>query len=134
SQVTLRSEFDFSTTAHLSFRWILDTPEGSEETGELEVPELAPGAEHTVSLAEVFPQWDEQWTAPQYLRIEAVLREDQPWAEAGHVVARAQFPLPIAEDVADAAATDVADAGTAAETAGGDTDTELSQPEAEGGV
>ncbi|WP_269938024.1 glycoside hydrolase family 2 TIM barrel-domain containing protein [Arthrobacter sp. HY1533] len=89
----VENKYDFLNTAHLSFTWQVDGPEGRIAVGTLGVPLTAPGEVSGVVLpAEITAERGEQ----RVLTISAVLAQDAPWAPAGHEVAWAQQGTPAA--------------------------------------
>ncbi|GGO95803.1 glycoside hydrolase family 2 TIM barrel-domain containing protein [Wenjunlia tyrosinilytica] len=95
---------DFRDTAHLVYPWAVVVDSGALETedraghggkpgpepsdGFLGVPVLAPGESAVVPLPKTATGPGETWFTAR-----AVLREDQPWAEAGHEIAWGQARL-----------------------------------------
>jgi beta-galactosidase len=80
----IANHYDTIGLAHLDFRWTAAA--GGDEVGRgvLDVPALRPGESTLVAL----PEQD-----GDMLTVRAVLGTDQPWAERGHEVAWAQFPV-----------------------------------------
>lgn len=79
--VIVRSRFDHAETDGLGFTWIVESADGTQRTGVLEVPVLAPGETARVSLP------DAARTGDGALRVDAALAADAGWAPSGHVVA-----------------------------------------------
>ncbi|WP_431277413.1 glycoside hydrolase family 2 TIM barrel-domain containing protein [Leifsonia poae] len=71
----------------LRFRWRVEHDGAVVESGELEVPSLGAGGSVTVALPRI-PVAENRET---WLTIDAELRADTKWADAGHVVASAQL-------------------------------------------
>ncbi|MEV0289587.1 glycoside hydrolase family 2 TIM barrel-domain containing protein [Kribbella sp. NPDC050820] len=83
----LTNRYDVADTSHLSLHWEL-TDEGEPVArGTLDMPVIASGAEATVALPDLPTplQNRERW-----LTVRAVLRDNTPWASAGHEVASTQ--------------------------------------------
>lgn len=85
----VRNRYQFLGTGHLRFAWTLDDETGTVASGELEVPDVAPGAEMSVPLpADLATTTGEAW-----FTVRAVLAQDRTWAPAGHEVAWGQVPV-----------------------------------------
>jgi beta-galactosidase len=79
---------DFASLSRLRFDWSVED-EGIElATGQLKVPDIAPGESATVPMPEIPPVHGEAW-----LTVRAVLAQDAPWAPAGHVVGWGQLQV-----------------------------------------
>lgn len=74
-------------TSDLVFRWRVEHNGTEAESGEFDVPALAPGA----SIVAVLPAATVAENGETWFTIHAVLREDVAWAPAEHVVASAQI-------------------------------------------
>lgn len=85
--LAVHNKYDFLTTEHLAFTWTITGPLGTVASGNLAVPELAPGARATVAFAS---QVTNECGPERVLTVSAVLAQDAPWAPAGHEVAWAQ--------------------------------------------
>jgi beta-galactosidase len=82
-------------------------------SGQLGLPPVEPGAD--VKLALGFARPEPAPGAEYALNVRALLAADQPWAPRGHVIAWAQFPLPLRK-----AAVALAPAGSVSVAAAGD--------------
>lgn len=87
----IKSRYHSADLAGLRVRALLETDGETAVDVELSVPELAPGGEVTVELPEKLITADGGGEA--WLSVLAELAGATPWADAGHVVARAQWPL-----------------------------------------
>ncbi|MBO1269931.1 glycoside hydrolase family 2 TIM barrel-domain containing protein [Arthrobacter cavernae] len=108
SGFTVRNMFDFADTTGITFRWRLESaqlesaPHGStqpesaqggdlRESGEADVPPLAPGDEAVVGLPAGLVERAAGTTA--VLTVSAVLASETAWADAGHELAWGQAAL-----------------------------------------
>lgn len=90
--VEVENRYDFADTSHLEGHWELAADGAVLQEGRLDVPALAPGERAAVTLPVRRPELapgTEYW-----LNLRFTLAEDTLWAEAGHVVARAQLAMP----------------------------------------
>lgn len=89
--VEIRSRYQVRDTAHLAYQWRL-TRDGEEvDGGALAVPVLSPGQAARVALP--VGAVDDASPGEVWLTVTAVLREDQAWADQGHVLAWGQGRL-----------------------------------------
>lgn len=79
-------------TDHLRVILTRIVEDGPDTEQELELPDLAPGASGTLDVPESLRT--ALGGAEAWLEVRAELASDQPWAPAGFVVARQQWPLP----------------------------------------
>ncbi|UNK72419.1 glycoside hydrolase family 2 TIM barrel-domain containing protein [Microbacterium sp. H1-D42] len=91
--VRITSEYDHIDTAHLRFCWIVEGAHGEVGRGDLAVPTLAPGESTLVSLAAADDAARSAPDGESAVRVEASLTAAATWADAEHVVARADLPL-----------------------------------------
>ena len=84
--VWIHSRRDHTDTSDLAWRWRLDGPGGHIDEGALAVPAVGPRGRVSVALPEGMRTASSREAV---LTIEAVTAADAPWAERGHVVARA---------------------------------------------
>jgi len=91
-QVTVRSKFDFISTAHLAGTWELLVDGVAVQKGELEKLDLKPGESRTITVPYALPQID----AGQELHVTLRFRDTRRTAllAKGHEVAWEQFALP----------------------------------------
>ncbi len=98
-EVTVRSWYDHGSTAHLAYRWRVETESGEQASGTLDVPVLAPGESATVAL----PALDVDQGTDTVLTVVAELAAETPWAPAGHEIGFGQAvslaPVPEVERV-----------------------------------
>lgn len=92
NSVIIENHYDFVSTAHLVFRWTLESAGEQVAAGELMVPPVAPGQRAELPLPKL-PRTD----AESWLTVSAELATDQSWATAGHEVAWGQLPVKAAE-------------------------------------
>ena len=97
--IWLENRRAFVASDDLSVRWILEVDGHLLCDGVADLAPVAPGERGSVAWVGCTSSSDSSHavTGEGFLRLEAVLREDAPWAAAGHVVARAQ----VAVDTAD---------------------------------
>jgi beta-galactosidase len=92
STLTVRSRYHTTSTGHLRYHAVLHADGVEVQRWRIEVPEVPAGGTATAPLPEdafaARPGGEELW-----LDVCAELDEDLDWAPAGHVVARAQFPV-----------------------------------------
>lgn len=81
---------DFADLSHLAFTWSYEVAGEGVADGVLPVPATGPGEHAEVKLPPAPTRGsgaETQWT------VRAVLADDTPWAQRGHVVAWAQLPV-----------------------------------------
>ncbi len=88
--VRIRNRQDFATLAAFSAHWRIVLDGEIIQSGLLALPEVAPGTEAVVSVPYTLPQHGDAW-----LDVFFTLSGDTRWAERGHDIAWAQFPLPV---------------------------------------
>jgi beta-galactosidase len=94
SGVRVANLYDFAGLDLLAFRWTLEAEGLPVAEGTLDVPALGPGEEVTVPLPDLPEVQGEAW-----LTITAILRQDTPWAGAGHEIAWGQVQVSRAEEI-----------------------------------
>ncbi|MFD7433158.1 glycoside hydrolase family 2 TIM barrel-domain containing protein [Streptomyces sp. NPDC059861] len=88
--VRVTNAHDFADLSALAFEWSCQVDGETVESGPLSVPPLTPGESADVKLPappEAPAGAETQWT------VRALLAQDTPWGERGHVVAWSQLPL-----------------------------------------
>jgi len=91
------NKFLFADLADFRFEWTLEADGERVGSGEFAVS-AAPGREAVVDLAAAYPAEPEP-SREYVLTLSARLRENTPWAEAGHEIAFGQFVLPVGRAV-----------------------------------
>jgi beta-galactosidase len=98
--VRIENRYDLvDYTELLEGRWEVLVDGAVTQSGQLELPPLGPGAS-----AELTVPFDEPMVpagAEARVRLHFELRDDQPWAEAGHRLAWSDLPLPFGEAAPD---------------------------------
>lgn len=91
--VEVENSYDFLGLEHLKLQWNISYDDKVLFQGEIGALEVSPGTKKEINLVcgpiEVLPNTD------YYLNLFFVLKEDAPYAKAGHLVAREQFRLPV---------------------------------------
>jgi beta-galactosidase len=87
--VHITNEFDFCSLAHLQPSWAVEVDGLALDGGTLEPLALAPGASTEIRIP--VPAVDLRAGEQAHLTVAFSLVDDTAWAEAGHLVARAQF-------------------------------------------
>jgi beta-galactosidase/evolved beta-galactosidase subunit alpha len=94
ARLRVHNRYDFLALDHLHASWQLTQDGLAIATGDLAIPEVAPGAATAIEIAYPAPP---AWPGAAYrLTLRFTLARAAGWAEAGHEVAFAQFELPIA--------------------------------------
>jgi beta-galactosidase len=90
-RIRIRNDYVFLNTREFLGRFSVTSNGVAIRSGELPALALEPQEAKTVRLPlqKLKPQPDAEY----FLNIEFAVREARPWAEAGHVVATAQFPI-----------------------------------------
>ncbi len=91
--ITIQNLRTFTALDDLEFVWSEEVDGVEVRAGQLEVPEVGPGESVEVRLDIRAPG---DVVGERWLTVRAVLAKDEPWAEAGHEIAWAQFALPSA--------------------------------------
>ena len=91
--LTIHNLRTFTALDDLEFVWSEEVDGVEVRAGQLEVPEVGPGESVEVRLDIRAPG---DVVGERWLTVRAVLAKDEPWAEAGHEIAWAQFALPSA--------------------------------------
>ncbi|WP_410670278.1 glycoside hydrolase family 2 TIM barrel-domain containing protein [Amycolatopsis sp. cmx-4-68] len=86
--VRVANHYDFSTTAHLTFSWVLEDEGTAVAQGVLDVPVVHSGQSVAVPLPRLPSTRGESW-----LTVSAALTSATSWAPAGHVVGWGQLPV-----------------------------------------
>jgi beta-galactosidase/evolved beta-galactosidase subunit alpha len=94
ARLRVHNRYDFVGLGHLRAAWELTEDGAVIKSGELVVPEIAPGASAEVELHHDAPKPTPG--ALYHLTLHFTLARALPWAGAGHEVAFAQFELPAA--------------------------------------
>lgn len=97
--LTVRNRYSFSDTSHLRFVVTVERDGVEVHRQTLEVPDVAPGHSASVDLSPRVMADEPDPTVETWLHVRAELADAAPWAEAGHVVARAQHDLTVAAPV-----------------------------------
>jgi beta-galactosidase len=109
AELTVRSRRHSRSSEDLRFVAVVEVDGRTERELVLTVPPVGPGEADTIELPDLGPAPPgETW-----LTVRAELAEAEPWAPAGHVVARAQFPLSVPHPAAISRAWSAAPAGLA---------------------
>ena len=90
--VRITNRFDFRDLADVVFRWALEVDGAEIAAGDLEVPSLAAGESAVVALPPAAAE-TEGGPGERWVTITGVLRRDEPWAKAGHLLSRGQVQL-----------------------------------------
>jgi beta-galactosidase len=88
SGIEVSNHYDFLTTEHLTFTWVLEDEGLTVAKGTLDVPVVHSGQTVSVPLPELPPTTGESW-----LTVSASWTAAAPWAPAGHVVGWGQVPV-----------------------------------------
>ena len=89
--VILRNRYDFSSLDHLVCRYRIHAEGNLLRSGQLQGPGILPADEGALLIPElqnIAPGEKDIW-----LDLSFVLKEDMPWAKAGHIIAREQKEL-----------------------------------------
>lgn len=89
--VRITNEYDFLDLSHLQPSWAVEVDGLAIDGGTLDPLDLAPGA--TVDLRVPVPPVDLRAGERACLTVAFTLVADAPWADAGHLIAREQFPM-----------------------------------------
>jgi beta-galactosidase len=92
--VRITNEFDFLDLSHLEATWVVEVDGNLVGAGSFDPPEVAPGASTTVRLP--VPPVELRAGERAHLTVSFALADEQPWASAGHVVARQQLSMAVA--------------------------------------
>ena len=88
SGVEVSNHYDFLTTGHLTFTWVLEEEGTAVAHGTLDVPVVHSGQRVSVPLPSLPPTTGESW-----LTVSASWTAAAPWTPAGHVVGWGQVPV-----------------------------------------
>ena len=91
-QVALTNEFAFTNLNVLTAHWEVTADGRPLQSGMLPPLDLPPGHSQTISIPLAVP--DPRPGGEIFLTLRLRLAGDTPWADAGHEIAAAQFPLP----------------------------------------
>jgi len=92
-KIKIYNKYAFTRLDNFNGQWTISEDGIMIHGGKFEPFDLAPGCEKI--LVASFPQITPRPNAEYFLQIEFTLKEDQLWARSGHVVAQAQFKLPL---------------------------------------
>ena len=87
--VRITNEFDFVDLSHLAASWVIEVDGTLVDAGALDPLDLPPGASTDVRIP--VPPVDLQAGEQAHLTVSFALVDEQPWAPAGHVIARQQL-------------------------------------------
>ena len=87
--VRITNEYDFRDLSHLQLSWAIEVDGVAIDGGLLDPPALAPGASTRIRVP--VPPVDLRPGERAHLTVACTLADDEPWAPAGHLVARQQF-------------------------------------------
>ncbi|MBF9071521.1 glycoside hydrolase family 2 TIM barrel-domain containing protein [Streptacidiphilus fuscans] len=95
SAISVTNRYDFRSLDHLAFGWSLERDGQPVASGTLDFPETVAGDTSTLPIEELLATvgGDPADDGELWLTVTARLAQDQPWADAGHEMAWAQFPL-----------------------------------------
>ncbi|MFI5590942.1 glycoside hydrolase family 2 TIM barrel-domain containing protein [Amycolatopsis sp. NPDC051758] len=88
SSIRVSNHYDFVSTEHLTFTWVLEDEGIDVARGTLDVPAVLSGQSVSVPLPSLPPTASESW-----LTVSASLTAATSWAPAGHVVGWGQLPV-----------------------------------------
>ncbi len=91
-KLKLKNKYAFISLGKFTGRWSLAEDGKPVQTGELKVPDLAPGAEQSITLP--LAAIKRVPGAVYHLNLAVSLAKDELWAKAGYEIASAQFELP----------------------------------------
>jgi beta-galactosidase len=91
-KIAVRNEYYFTSLAAFTVEWILEENGKSIGGGNLNVLDLKPGEEATVSVPWGKPVWKPG--SEYFLKVTSRLREKTLWADAGQIVAWDQIAIP----------------------------------------
>ena len=94
----VRNRYDFVSLDHLAMTWDITANGRVLQTMTAAAPRIAAGQSEIVSLPITIPA-DPEPRTEYWLNIRFTLARQCPWGEPGHVVAWAQFLLPVHADV-----------------------------------
>lgn len=92
--VRITNELDFRTLGHLQPAWAVEVDGQAIDGGTLDPLDLEPGSSTDIRIP--VPPIDLRPGERADLTIAFTLIDDEPWAPAGHLVARQQFPMAMA--------------------------------------
>ena len=101
-KIQLTNAYRFKDLGDLAIHWRLEGDGTVIGQGDLPPVDLSPGKSTTIDVPLKLPEAGKY--GELFLTVEMALNKDTPWAEAGHVVAWEQFPVPY--EAAKPAATD----------------------------
>jgi beta-galactosidase len=91
--IEFTNRYSFLSLASLGAHWQLEEDGQVIQEGELSDLRTAPGESQEVDIDFLAP--DQRPHREYFLTIQVMLKEETPWAKAGHVVADGQFALPL---------------------------------------
>ena len=90
-EITLKNWYDFRDLSHLKLRWEITDGEHTIAEGTVKKLSAKPGCEEDVTIPA--PSWEASENTKYYLNLSVCLKEDLPYAKAGHEVSAGQFEL-----------------------------------------
>lgn len=90
-KISLKNHYDFLDLSHLSLLWWISNDEETAQRGEIAQLLAKPGEECSVTIP--YQPFMPEPNTDYYLNLSLVLRDDTPYAEAGHEISRGQFQL-----------------------------------------
>lgn len=98
-KIEIENKYDFTNLKEYDLKWEIIKDGMPEESGMLEIPDLAPNRKATITI----PYNKNLNSKSEYfLNLSIILKKDTKWAKAGHSVASEQFALnlrPTTQDV-----------------------------------
>lgn len=91
-KIKVINRYDFITIEHLILKWRIHVEGKTLKQGKQPLPPLLPHQNTVIVLPYKLP---DSVRGECWLNIEYCLKNDTPWAKAGHIVATAQFPISI---------------------------------------
>jgi len=91
-KIKITNRYDFITLEHLLLKWRIHVEGRTLKQGTQSLPLILPHQSATIELKYTLP---ESLPGECWLNIEYCLKDNTSWAKAGHVVATAQFQIPV---------------------------------------
>lgn len=92
NHIRINNRYDFNDLSALYLRWSVESEGRILQSGKTDFPDIPAHATEIMTIPFVQP---ETTAAPCYLRLEACYKDAVPYAPADHVMATAQWPLPV---------------------------------------